>query len=85
MITNKDETKAMTEHISCACKCKFNNATCNSNQQWNKKTCSCECKNYHKCEKDYSWNPSKCICENSKYLRKCYWYFSDWVWWNCYG
>ena len=33
MITNKDETKAMTEHISCACKCKFNNATCNSNQQ----------------------------------------------------
>ena len=24
MITNKDEAKAETEHISCDCKCKFN-------------------------------------------------------------
>ena len=24
IITNKNETKAMTEHISCDCKCKFN-------------------------------------------------------------
>ena len=39
MITNKDETKAMTEHISCDCKCKFNSATCNSKQKWNNKTC----------------------------------------------
>ena len=31
MITNKDEAKAMTEHISCDCKCKFNITTCNSN------------------------------------------------------
>ena len=39
MITNKDEAKAMTEHISCDCKCKFNSTTCNSNQKWNNKTC----------------------------------------------
>ena len=26
MITNKNETKAMIEHISCDCKCKFNSA-----------------------------------------------------------
>ena len=39
MITNKDEAKAMTEHISCDCKCKFNSATCNSNKKWNNKTC----------------------------------------------
>ena len=42
VITNKDEAKAMTEHISCDCKCKFNSTTCNSNQKWNNETCQCE-------------------------------------------
>ena len=69
MITNKDETKAMTEHISCDCKCKFNSRTCNSKQKWNNKTFQCEYKNYHKCEKDYSWNPSTGTCENSRFLK----------------
>ena len=32
MITNKNEAKAMTEHTSCDCKCKFNSEICN----WNK-------------------------------------------------
>ena len=48
MITNKDEAKAMTEHISCDCKCKFNSPICSSIQKWNSKTCPCECKIYHK-------------------------------------
>ena len=38
-ITNKNEAKAMTKHISCDCKCKFNSTVCNSNQKWNNKTC----------------------------------------------
>ena len=29
MITNKNEAKTITKHISCDCKCKFNNTTCN--------------------------------------------------------
>ena len=29
MITNKDGAKAMIEHISCDCKCKFNSRKCN--------------------------------------------------------
>ena len=69
MITDKDEAKAMTKHISCDCKCKFNSATCNSKQKWNNETFQCECKNYRKCKEDYSWNPSKCIWENGKYLK----------------
>ena len=68
MLTNKNEAKPMTKHISCYCKCKFNSTTCNSNQKWINKTCQCECKNY-KYKKDYSWNPSTCIYENSKYLK----------------
>ena len=43
--------------------------TCNWKQKWNNKTCTCECKNYHKWKKDYSSNPSKYICENSDYLK----------------
>ena len=31
-------TTAMTGHISCDCKCKFNSTICNSNYKWNKKT-----------------------------------------------
>ena len=68
MIANKDDAKAMTEHISCDCKCKFNSTICHSKQKWNNKTCQCDYKNYHKCKKDYSWNPSTCTCE--KYLKR---------------
>ena len=32
-MTNKDEAEAMTEHISCDCKCKFNSTTCNLNRK----------------------------------------------------
>ena len=67
VVTNKNDAKSMTEHISCDCECKLNSKTCNSNQKWNNKTCQYECKNYRKFKKGYSWNPSTCICENSKY------------------
>ena len=30
MTTNKNEARAMTEYISCDCKCKFNSTVCNS-------------------------------------------------------
>ena len=43
MITNKDEAKAMTKHISSDCKCKFNGTTCDSDQKQNNKTCYFEC------------------------------------------
>ena len=69
MVTKKDEAKAMIEHISCDCKCKFNNTTCGSNQEWNNKTCRCECKNYCKCKIDCSWNPGQYIGETSKCLK----------------
>ena len=54
MITNKNEAKATTEHISCDFKRKFNSTICNSSQQWNNEICQCECKNYRTCKKDYS-------------------------------
>ena len=33
MITNQNETKAVTKHISCDCEFKFNSQTCYSNQK----------------------------------------------------
>ena len=38
MITNNNEAKTMTKHISCNCRYKFNSATCNSYQKWNNET-----------------------------------------------
>ena len=50
MITNKNEVKPMTKHVSCNCNYKFSSTTCNSNQKWNGETYQCECKNYRTCK-----------------------------------
>ena len=68
MITGINETKKLTKHISCECKCRFDKRKCNSDQRWNNDKCRCECKKRHVCEKDYVWNPFTCNCENGKYL-----------------
>ena len=68
IITRINELKTLTEHISCECKCKFDEEKCNSNQWWNNNKWRCEYKKYNICEKDYIWNISTCICENGKYL-----------------
>ena len=57
MITGINESKILTKHISCKCKCKFDGTKCNSNQRWDDNKCWCECKKHNVCEKDYAWNP----------------------------
>ena len=73
----------MVKHISCGCKCIFNNTTWNWNQNWNNDTCQCECKKYHACKKDYSCNPGTFFFGgggggggNSRYLKSI---VDDWV------
>ena len=68
MITGINESKTLTKHISCECKCKFDGRKCNSNQKSNNDKCRCECKRHHISEKDYIWNPASCGCKNGKYL-----------------
>ena len=68
MITGINESKTLTKHISCQCKCKFDGTKCKSNKWWNNDKYRCECKKHHICEKDYVWNPATCNCENGKYL-----------------
>ena len=68
MITEINELKTLTKHLSCECKCKLDGTKCNSYQWWNNDICQCECKKHHICEKEYVWNPSTCICGNGIYL-----------------
>ena len=39
MITGINESKALTKHVSCECKCKLDGAKCNSSQWWNNDKC----------------------------------------------
>ena len=39
IITGTNETKTLTNHISCEYKCKFAGKKCNSNQWWNNNNC----------------------------------------------
>ena len=68
MITVINESKTLTKHMSCECKCRFDVRKCNSDQWWNNDKCPCDCKKGHVCEKDYVWNPATCNRENGKYL-----------------
>ena len=43
MIPGKNESKTLTKHISCECKCKFDGRKFNSDQWLNNDKCRCEC------------------------------------------
>ena len=66
LITRINESKTLTKHISCECKCEFDETKCNLNQSWNNDKCQCERKKDHICEKEYVWNPSTLIYQNGK-------------------
>ena len=71
MITGINKPKRLAKHITCECKCKFDDRKYNSNQKWNNNKCRYECKNgkeHHVCKKDFIWNPAACSCKNGKNL-----------------
>ena len=43
MITEINDSKTLTKHSPCECKCKFDGRKCNSNQKWNNDKYQCEC------------------------------------------
>ena len=45
MITRINESKTLTRHISCECKCKFDGRKCSSNQWWNNNNIDANAKN----------------------------------------
>ena len=67
MITGINESKTLTKHLSCECKCIFDEKKCDSNQWWNNDKCRCECKKFMYV-KNFVWSPARCNYENGKYL-----------------
>ena len=67
MIADTNESKTLTKHLSCECKCIFDVNVIQINGLIIIK-CQCECKKIRVCEKDYIWNLVTRICENEKYL-----------------
>ena len=71
MITEINESKTLTKHILCKCKCRLDGRKCNLNPKLNNDKCRYECKKskfHHVFEKKYIWNPATCSYENDKYL-----------------
>ena len=68
MITRINESKALTNYISCKCRYTFGCSKYNSNQKWINDKCWSKCKKYQMCNENYNWNATTCICENGKYL-----------------
>ena len=54
MITGINDSKTLTKHISCECKCRFDGRKCSSDQRRSNDKCQYECKKRHACEKDYT-------------------------------
>ena len=46
MIAGISESKTLTKHLSCKCKCKIDRTKCNSNQWWNNDKCRYDCKKF---------------------------------------
>ena len=61
MIMRINESQTLTKHVSCECKCKFDETKCKSNQLLNSNKCQCE-------YKERVLNSATCNCENGKSL-----------------
>ena len=44
-ISTMNESRTLTKHISCSCKCKDDGRKCHSNQKWNEQLRRYECEN----------------------------------------
>ena len=62
IIAGTNESKALTRHVSCKCKCKLDGRKCDSNQKQNNN--KCEWKKHQICEKDHIQNPATFTCKN---------------------
>ena len=69
LMSRTNETRQITWHKTCKCKCILDASVCNSKQRWNEDKCRWECKELidkGTCDKGFIWNPSNCECECDK-------------------
>ena len=66
LMSRINETRHVSCHETCACKCYLDVIVCNDKQSWNNDKCRCECKELiHKCRCNdgFVWNFSICECK----------------------
>ena len=64
LMSRTNETRYITWHGTCSCKCRLYASVCKNKQRWNNDKCRCECKELVDkgiCDKGLIWNPSNCI------------------------
>ena len=69
-ISRTNETRYVSWHEICKCKCRLDAGVCNNKQRWNNDKYRCGCKELidkGRCDKGFIWNPSKweCKCDKS--------------------
>ena len=68
-ISRINETRHISWHETCKCKCRLDASVCNISQRWKKDKYRCECKELidkGSCDKGFIWIPSKCECQCDK-------------------
>ena len=68
-MSRTNETRHVSWHGTCRCKCRLGASVCNDKQRWNKDKCRCECKELidkERWDKGFICNPSNCKCEYDK-------------------
>ena len=68
LMSRTNETRHITSHEMCKCKCRLDASICISKQRWNDDKRRCKCKELIDkdiCDKGFICNPSNCEC-------KCY-------------
>ena len=66
LTSRSNETRHVSWHETCKCKCRLDTSVCNNKQRWNNDKCRCECKELFdkgRCDNGFIWNPSICECE----------------------
>ena len=52
LMSRINETRHISWHKTCNCKCRLDASVCNYKQSWNNDKCRCECKELVKCNMD---------------------------------
>ena len=68
MIIGINKSKILIKHISCNCRCNFEERICKLKEKWKYDKCQRKCKNQENIayEDHYAWNPSTCACKCDK-------------------
>ena len=69
LVSRTNETRHISWHETCKCKCRLDPSVCNNKQYWNNDKCKWECRELideGRCHKGFIWYPNNCEGECCK-------------------